>query len=77
MGNNVARFGAWNAPVDWHEIFRALSLALYLQSASQAKNGHHGESHGKCRRGQLSQHKAPAFQSPQACLVHRTQTQSK
>jgi superfamily II DNA or RNA helicase len=30
MGNNVARFGAWNAPVDWHEIFRVPDF--YLQN---------------------------------------------
>lgn len=22
LGNNAARFGPWNAPIDWHEIFR-------------------------------------------------------
>jgi len=30
LGNNVARFGAWNAPVDWHEIFRVPDF--YLQN---------------------------------------------
>ena len=30
MGNNVARFGAWNSPVDWHEIFRVPDF--YLQN---------------------------------------------
>ena len=29
LGNNVARFGSWNAPVDWHEIFRVPDF--YLQ----------------------------------------------
>jgi len=30
LGNNVARFGAWNNPVDWYEIFR--SPDFYLQN---------------------------------------------
>ena len=28
LGNNVARFGAWNAPIDWHEIFRVPDFYL-------------------------------------------------
>lgn len=30
LGNNVARFGAWNAEIDWHEIFR--NPDFYLQN---------------------------------------------
>ena len=30
LGNNVARFGAWNDKVDWHEIFRVPDF--YLQN---------------------------------------------
>lgn len=30
LGNNVARFGAWDAEVDWHEIFR--NPDFYLQN---------------------------------------------
>ncbi|PCJ23758.1 MAG: DEAD/DEAH box helicase [Flavobacteriales bacterium] len=30
LGNNVARFGAWNNKVDWHEIFRVPDF--YLQN---------------------------------------------
>lgn len=30
LGNNVARFGAWNNKIDWHEIFR--SPDFYLQN---------------------------------------------
>lgn len=30
LGNNVARFGSWESPVDWHEIFR--SPDFYLQN---------------------------------------------
>ncbi|MBL4593527.1 MAG: DEAD/DEAH box helicase [Flavobacteriales bacterium] len=28
LGNNVARFGAWNSDVDWHEIFRVPDFYL-------------------------------------------------
>ena len=30
LGNNIARFGMWNAPIDWHEIF--LFPDFYLEN---------------------------------------------